>query len=103
MAITIHQHIVTKPGVVGGKAHIAGHRITVEDVAIWHERLGRTADEISAEYDITLADVYAALSYYFDHREEIDQSIAEGEAFVVALQSRTPSKLMRKLRGNDGN
>jgi hypothetical protein len=27
-----------------------------------------TADEIAAGYDLALADVYAALAYYFDHR-----------------------------------
>ena len=37
-----------------------------------HERLGKSADEIALEYDLTLADVYAALADYFDHRQEID-------------------------------
>lgn len=41
--------------------------------------MGRSADEIAAEYDLTLGDVYAALAYYFDHREEINRSIDEGQ------------------------
>ena len=52
------------PGISGGKPRIAGHRITVENIVIWHERLGKSADEIASDYDITLADVYAALAYY---------------------------------------
>jgi uncharacterized protein (DUF433 family) len=74
---TLDQHIEITPAIAGGKPRVAGHRITVADIAVWHERLGKSADEIAAEYDLTLADVYAALAYYFDHRDEIDQSIRE--------------------------
>ncbi len=77
---------------------IAGHRITVQDVAIWHERLGKSPDEIAAEYDLTLAAVYAALAYHFGHRAEIDRTIEEGQAFAEAVRQRTPSKLLRKLQ-----
>ena len=85
------------PGIVGGKPRIAGHRITVQDIAIWHERLGRSVDEICAEYGLSLAEIYAALAYYFDHRQEIDQSIQENEAFVATIRSKTPSILKQKL------
>jgi uncharacterized protein (DUF433 family) len=98
VAKTPDQHIEATPGVAGGKPRIAGHRITVQDIAVWHERLGKTADEIAAEYDLTLADVYAALTYYFDHRPDIDRSIEEGDAFVQSLRLSTPSKLREKLR-----
>ena len=69
------QHIEVTPGVVGGKPRIAGHRITVQNIVIWHERMGMSADEIATEYGLTLADVFAALTYYYDHRAEIDDSI----------------------------
>lgn len=97
MAKVLDDHIEITPGVVGGKPRIAGRRITVQNIAIWHERMGRSADEIATEHGMTLADVYAALAYYFDHRVEIDKSIREGEAFVEALRERTPFKLSRKL------
>ena len=93
---TLDQHIEITPGISGGKPRIAGHRITVENIVIWHERMGKSADEIAAEYDLTLADVYAALAYYFDHRAEIDQSIEESKAFVKALRQQTFSKLSEK-------
>jgi uncharacterized protein (DUF433 family) len=94
---SIDQHLETTPGVAGGKPRIAGRRIKVQDIAIWHERLGRSVDEIASEYDLSLADVHAALTYYFDHRSEIDRDIAEGEAFAEELKKRTPSKLAKKL------
>ena len=93
---TLEQHIEITPGISGGKPRIAGHRITVENIVIWHERMGKSADEIATEYDLTLADVYAALAYYFDHRAEIDQSIEESEVFVKTLRQQTFSKLSEK-------
>jgi len=94
-------YIEVTPGVVGGKPRITGRRITVQNIAIWHERMGRSADEIATEHDLTLADVYAALAYYFDHRAEIDKSIRDGETFAEALRERTPSKLSRKLAARE--
>ncbi len=94
---TLDQHIEVTPGITGGKPRIAGHRITVQNIAIWHDRMGKSADEIATEYDLTLADVYAALAYYFVHRIEIDQSIEESDLFVYNLNLHTPSKLKQKL------
>ena len=93
MAQTLDRHIEITKGVAGGKPRIAGHRITVQNIAIWHEWLQLTADEIAAEFDLSLADVYAALAYYYDHREEIDQSIKENKSFVEILRRKIPSKL----------
>lgn len=45
------RHIEMTPGVAGGKPRIAGHRITVQNIVIWHERMGRIAHEIAAEYN----------------------------------------------------
>ena len=89
---TVSGHIEITPGVAGGKPRIAGHRITVQDVVVWHERLGLSADEIASEYGLSLAEVYAALAYYYDHREEIDRSARADEAFVAALRTRILSK-----------
>ncbi len=87
------QHIVTTRGTAGGKPRIAGRRITVQQVAIWHERLGMSPDEIASGYDLTLGDVYAALAYYQDHRPTIDASIRADDALVTELRQRTPSRL----------
>jgi uncharacterized protein (DUF433 family) len=94
---TLDQHIEITPNVAGGKPRIAGRRITVQDIVIWHEKLGKSANEIATEYDISLADVHAALAYYFDHRIEMDKQMAESKAFVEALKQKTPSKVAQKL------
>jgi len=99
---TLDDHIELTPDTAGGKPRIRGRRIRVQDIAIWHERLGKSADEIAAEYDLTLADVYAALAYYFDHREEIDARMTEDRAFADAIRARTPSLRDQKLRSLRG-
>ncbi|MEM1041884.1 MAG: DUF433 domain-containing protein [Bacteroidota bacterium] len=98
-AKTLDQRIVATPGVCGGKPRIDGHRITVQNVAIWHDRLGWSVDRIASEYDLDLADIYAALAYYFAHRETIDQSIEAGHAFAEELRRQTPSLLEQRVQG----
>jgi uncharacterized protein (DUF433 family) len=92
LAVASFPHIDISPSVAGGKPRISGHRITVQDIVIWHERLGISADEIATEYDLSLAEVYAALAYYYDHRAEIDESVRADESFVAELRRHTPSK-----------
>lgn len=85
------------PGTAGGQPHIAGRRIKVRDIVFQHEYLGRHADEIASELDLGLAQVYAALAYYFDHQSEIDGDIADRDAFVAAMRQRTGSLLSTKV------
>ena len=92
---TLDQRIVKTQGICGGAPRIDGHRITVQNVAIWYDRLGWTADEIASEYELDLADIYAALAYYFANREQVDRSIEESEAFAEQL----PSLLDQKSHG----
>jgi uncharacterized protein (DUF433 family) len=91
----LDRHIEIDPEVAGGKPRIAGHRITVQDVVVWHERLGQSVDEIAAAYDLNHAGIHAALAYYFDHRQEIDDSLQESAAWIERLQREIPSKVRR--------
>ena len=99
----IQEHIEIVDGAAGPKARIAGSRIRVLDVAIWHEKPGLSADEIVEQHPhLTPADVYAALAHYWDHRQEIDAVIEAERALVEELRKRTPSPLMEKLRRQRG-
>jgi uncharacterized protein (DUF433 family) len=78
-----HPYIERKPGVVGGEPVITGTRIAVRVIAVWH-RMGNSVDEIVAMYPhINHAQVYDALSYYYDHKPEIEQFIAENDEDAV--------------------
>ena len=92
------RHIVLTPGISAGKPRIAGHRITVENIVVWHEQQGEDAAQIAEEYDLTLAEVHAALAYYHDHRPEIDRSMELGRAYVEACRRGSTSKVAEKLR-----
>jgi uncharacterized protein (DUF433 family) len=95
--------IVSTPGICGGRPRIDGHRIQVEDVAIWHERMDMSPVEIVSEYPtITLADVHAALAYYYENKVRIDADIAAAKQYAEELQAKArPSLLEEKLRQRD--
>ena len=69
-------HIVIEPDVLGGEPHIAGHRIAVSHIAIWIVYQGESPRELANEFNLTLGEIYAALAYYYDHKDEIDRTIA---------------------------
>jgi uncharacterized protein (DUF433 family) len=72
-------HIEHKKGICGGDPVITGTRISVRLIAEL-EQAGHTADEIITMYPhLRHAQVYDALSYYYDHRAEVDQSIEENK------------------------
>jgi hypothetical protein len=48
-----------------------------------------------------LADVYAALAYYFDHREQIDAQLASGQKLADEIRRQFPSKLPAKNGTDD--
>jgi uncharacterized protein (DUF433 family) len=69
--------ITTNPDVRGGRPCIAGTGLRVTDVVmatIFHER---SPGEIASDYEISLAEVYAALAYYYQHKPELDVDIRE--------------------------
>ena len=97
---TLDEHIVITPRVMGGKPRIVGHRISVQDVVIWHNELGYNVEQIANDYNLNFADVYAALAYYYDHKQEIDNSIVEGERRMEEMKKKIPSKLKKKHHGS---
>jgi uncharacterized protein (DUF433 family) len=98
MELTVVQHITVTPGLRGGKPHIVGRRITVSDIAFFHLKQGMSVPEIAVEYNLSLAEVYAALAYYFDHREEIDRRTAEDDAFAEEYMKHNPSRFQERLK-----
>jgi uncharacterized protein (DUF433 family) len=92
-------YVARTPGLLGGEAHIVGHRIRVRDVVSVRDLGGLTPEEIAANVypELTLAQVYAALAYYEDHRAEVDQSAAEEARFVEEFKRLHPD-LVRDVR-----
>lgn len=71
-----HPYIERRRGICGGQPIIKGTRIPVWAIVGYHKRLGYSAEEIVAQLpSLTLAQVYDALSFYYDHQEEIDHEL----------------------------
>ena len=75
---TDHPHIVRLAGVCSGEPIIDGLRVTVRHVVTLHRR-GETILDMAEALSITEAQEFHALSYFFDHRNEIRALIAEEE------------------------
>ena len=59
----------------------------MQDVFVWHELQGQSADEIVSRFpQLTMADVYAALAYYWDHHDEIQRDMQAESDLVTRLR-----------------
>ena len=68
-----------------GNAKLVGHRIKVKHIVALMQTEGYTAEQIQSEAypHLSLSQVYAALTYYHDHREEIDSRMKEDDEFFA--------------------
>lgn len=71
-----HPYIISRPGFCGGKPIIEGTKFPVRSVVMYILKLGMTPEEFIQKFNhLTLAQVHDALSYYYGHREEIEQDL----------------------------
>ena len=68
---TVYSHITKDPQVCGGKACVDGTRVRVLDLVCMMRQAFSPQDMLGAYPSLTLAQVYAALSYYHENPEEI--------------------------------
>jgi uncharacterized protein (DUF433 family) len=87
--------IAINPQVRSGRPYIVGTTVTVADVAIAHIYHRQNPDGIADWYRLSLPQVYAALSYYYDHKMELDEQIR--------AQIRYAEELKVKRVGNEGS
>lgn len=99
MELVIQQHIESVPGKCGGKPCIKGTRIRVWDIYVASELAGKTPAEILEDYPhINIADVHAALAYYWDNRQAIDAQMKAADDYVEQLKKELgPGPFTRKL------
>jgi len=80
----MHPHITLDTQVCGGSPIIAGTRFPVRTVIFYVLQLGYTPEELVERFPhLTLAQVYDALAYYYDNRQEIESDIAANREEVV--------------------
>jgi uncharacterized protein (DUF433 family) len=82
-APTLDSLIVKQQQLHSGRPTVAGTGITVRTIAGLY-KLGLSPEDISGELPLTLAQVYAALTYYHLHTEEIEADIqADSETTLM--------------------
>jgi uncharacterized protein (DUF433 family) len=89
---TTCEHIEVRDGV----PYIAGTTSKVEGVVINHLNFGWDGLELQAQLPhLTLGQVYAALGYYYDHKDEMDVEFERGEQEAESLRSRLEDPALR--------
>ncbi|MGH2535310.1 MAG: DUF433 domain-containing protein [Thermomicrobiales bacterium] len=68
---TEHPHIVKSADTAGGEPRVEETRLAVRHILRRHRGLGESPETIARTYGLTIAQVYDALSYAFDHPDEI--------------------------------
>ncbi len=69
--------IASNPKVRGGRPCIAGTGLRVTDVVIASTIHLHTTDQIASDYGIALAQVHAALAYYYEHKADLDEDVQQ--------------------------
>ncbi len=91
-----YPHVVKEAGYCGGKAAIDDTRVRVADVVHLHRR-GATPEQILVQYpDLSLAQVHSALGYYYDHRDEIDATLAQEDTVETEYERAKSEYLSRR-------
>jgi uncharacterized protein (DUF433 family) len=81
--------MIRKKGVRQGGPVIEGTGIQVMDIAVRYHFLESSPDEILAAYpDLTLSQIYDALSYYYDHKDEMDREWKDSLARLDEIKKR---------------
>ena len=89
MASVAHEHIEKHGGEPARLSRLP--RIRVAQIAMDYLAHGWSPDEICRHYPhLTLAEAHAAMTYYYDHQEEIDAEIQAELAEVRATQAAAP-------------
>lgn len=95
---TAYPHIVKTEGVNGGAATIEGTRIAVWHVVGYYYELGMSVESILLDWDyLKPAQIFSALAYYHDNKEEIDK-LREENSYEYWLEhhvrkvAKTPSQ-----------
>jgi uncharacterized protein (DUF433 family) len=86
-AKAFYGHITHNPRVLGGRACIDDTRIRVLDIVQLLQE-GRRPEEMLDVFAVplTLAQVHAALAYYYDHPQEIEEACRDGERWEAEYE-----------------
>ena len=80
-----------------GRAWIDDTNVKVAEVVLDHLAYGWSAEEMHAQHPhLSLAQIYAALGYYYDHLTEFDREIEESRRRAEELASKSAGSPVRQ-------
>ena len=86
-----HPYVECRPGVQGGRPVIKGSRFPVSSIVQNHRR-GLSVDDIVREFPwLRPQEVHGALSYYYDHRAQIEEEIGALTDLDSAMRTYPPT------------
>lgn len=81
-------YIVQDEGICGGKPRIEGTRMKVQHIALEYVHMGLSLEEICGSHPhLNLAQIHAALSYYYEHETEIEGDIRESREYAERMEA----------------
>jgi len=97
LAETRYEHVVLNETHV---PLISGTTMKVVELVLAQTAYGWTAEELHIQFShLTLGQIYSALAYYWDHREELDVDIENRINKVDAIRKSMPvSPLVKRLK-----
>ena len=102
MSIT-YPHISIDPAVDGGRPRVGDTALRVTELATAIDN-GRTPFELQEHFasrPLTLGEIYSALSYYHDHKQELALAAAEDKRVADTAESARLEKIKRYYLGLD--
>ena len=92
MGLLIAQEPVPLQETEEGVVRVGGTRVTLDTVIAAFDE-GATAEEIVQQYPaLSLADAYAAISYYLRHRSDVEAYLAQRRQAASAVRQQTDSR-----------
>ena len=91
--------IATNPDVRSGRPCLVGTGLEVAVIAIAQTVHQRTPEKIAEDYVISLAQVHAALAYYYEHQTEMDAMIAEQARIADEFKEKRVGSRHKPLSG----
>ena len=78
-----------------GVAKLIGTRSKVRQ-GVMDMQNGMSPEQIHEAYPhLSMAQIHAALAYYYDHKEAIDAEIEEGRRYVEEMRAKNPNRFTR--------
>lgn len=96
LAETRYEHIVLNASV----PMIAGTNMKVVELVLAQAAYSWSAEELNLQFPhLTLGQIYSALAYYWDHREELDKNIEKRVENINKIHKSMPiSGLVKRLK-----